>query len=145
MFQFECNSHADLLMITHEGSSVIMKHRLILNLFELASNSSNVSNRVNVPRCSHVFAQLKFLFQPGGRKQARYRSRGVSSEEQWSFQPRGVRHSIAGTWFQQRVSQISCYRSVVLAFRRASLIVSRRLSIFLVDLKCLSSRVSVIA
>ena len=72
-----CNSHADLLMITHEWNNIIVKHRLIMNSFELMLKSFNVSNRVDIPAFSCVLAQLRSLLRPGGGKLARNRFRGV--------------------------------------------------------------------
>ena len=49
----------------------------MLNSFKLPSNFSNVSNKSNIPRCSYVAAQLKFLFHPSGRDKQSIDSRGV--------------------------------------------------------------------
>jgi len=74
----------------------------------------------------------------------RHRFRGILIRAV-SFSITSSQHSILITGFQQEVPPISCYRSVLLIFRRASLIVSRRLSFSRIDLKYPSSRVSVIA
>jgi hypothetical protein len=49
-------------------SMKVMEHSHVLNLFKLALRFLNVSNRVNVPKCSHESVQWKSLLQPGDKR-----------------------------------------------------------------------------
>ena len=105
----EYNSHDDILRITYKMDNIIMEHGLLLGSFELASNFSNVPNKSKVPECFHVFAQLKFLFQPGGFHQSR------ASVHRWFSSERDSERKGESTFnlnsvISARGSSIVCHR-----------------------------------
>ena len=124
-FITECNSHVDLLMITHDRDNVMMEHSHVLNLFKLTLRILNVSNRVNAPKCSHESAQWKYLLQPGDKRQPRHRFKGNFHQNSDLIQPGGVdiqfqSHDFSNKFlnFLLQVSHVTfCWVSFIVSWR----------------------------